>query len=229
MGLPVADYRHSLLLRHSLIAVLALALLTWAAPAVGKKNKFVAYTIVPAVGDQEGVAGPQKVQIAREGVSAEISYVTGLPRRRMMVATLGLEKDPFATPSGMEPRYHTFLISLENTSDRVLFFNPMTSRMVNNTKKVSYPMDYSSLYLDVARASNLSLKQLHQIIYDQSLELFPGAKAKKLLVFENWADYKWDQFTLGLTLDSDGLSVVELSVPFRKEFLDTEGKKGKGK
>ena len=105
--------------------------------------------------------GVEKVQIAREGVSAELSYVTGLPRRRMMLATLGLEMDPFATPSGMEPRYHTFLISLENTSDRVLFFNPMTSRMVNNTKKVSYPMDYSSLYLDVARAANLTLKQLH--------------------------------------------------------------------
>jgi hypothetical protein len=146
----------------------------------------------------------------------------------MMMATLGLKYDPFATPSGMEPRYHTFLISLENTSDRVLFFNPTTSRIVNNTNKVSYPLDYTALYQDLARGANLTLKQLHQIIYDRAFDLLPGSKARKLLVFEGWKDYKWDQFTLGLTLDSDGLSVVELSVPFRKELLGTKDKKGKG-
>jgi hypothetical protein len=85
------------------IVLVVLSLLTWAAPAVGKKSKFVAYTIVPAVGDQEGTSGPQKIQIFREGVSAEISYVTGVTRRRMMTATLGLQYDPFATQSGSDP------------------------------------------------------------------------------------------------------------------------------
>jgi len=211
------------------IVLVVLSLLTWAAPAVGKKSKFVAYTIVPAVGDQKGTSGPQKIQILREGVSAEISYVTGVTRRRMMTATLGLQYDPFATPSGTEPRFHTFLISLENTSDRVLLFNPTTSRIVNNTNKVAYPLDYTALYQDVARGTNLTLRQLQQVIYDRSFNLNPGAKAKKLLVFESWRDYKWQTFTLGLTLEADGLSVVELSVPFRKELLRTGKKKGKGK
>ena len=226
MSLPAADHRRP---SNSVIVLVALSLLTWAAPAAGKKNKFVAYTVVPAVGDRKGTSGPQKIQIFREGVSAEISYVTGVTRRRMMAATLGLDYDPFATPSGTEPRFHTFLISLENTSDRMLFFNPTTSRIVNNTNKVAYPLDYTAIYQDIARGTNLTLKQLHQIIYDRSFDLGPGAKARKLLVFENWRDYKWETFTLGLTLDSDGLSVVELSVPFRKELLGTEKKKGKGK
>ncbi len=226
MSLPAADHRHP---RNSLIVLVALSLLTWAAPAAGKKNKFVAYTIVPAVGDQKGTSGPQKIQILREGVSAEISYVTGVTRRRMMTATLGLEYDPFATPSGREPRFHTFLISLENSSDRVLLFNPTTSRIVNNTNKVAYPLDYTALYQDIARGTNLTLKQLQQIIYDRSFDLRPGAKARKLLVFESWGDYRWESFTLGLTLEADGLSLVELSVPFRKELLRTEKKKGKGK
>ena len=212
-----------------MIVLVAVSLLTWAAPAAGKKKEFVAYTIVPALGAQEGTSGPQKIHILREGVAAEISYVTGVTRRRMMTATLGLKYDPFATPSGREPRFHTFVISLENTSDRVLFFNPTTSRIVNNTNKVAYPLDYTALYQDIARGTNLTLKQLQQIIYDRSFDLRPGGKARKLLVFESWRDYKWDTFTLGLTLDADGLSVVELSVPFRKELLGTEKKKGKGK
>ncbi len=211
-----------------MICLVALGLLTWAAPATGKKNKFVAYTIVPAVGEQKGTSGPQKIQIFREGVSAEISYVTGVTRRRMMTATLGLEYDPFATPSGTAPRFYTFLLSLENTSDRALFFNPGTSRILNNTNKVAYPLDYTALYQDVARGTNLTLRQLQQVIYDRTFDLRPGAKARKLLVFKSWRDYKWETFTLGITLNSDGLSVVELSVPFRKEVLRTE-KKGKGK
>lgn len=222
MSFPTVDPRHSVLRWFAIVLVL----LTWGPSVAGKKNKYVAYTIVPAVGDSQGTSGPQKIQILREGVSAEISYVTGVTRRRMMTATLGLEYDPFATPSGMEPRYHTFLISLENTSERVLFFNPSTSRMVNNTNKVSYPLDYTALYQDIVRAGSLTLKQLHQVIYDRSLDLNPGAKAKKLLVFEGWSDYKWETFTLGLTLDVDGLSVVELSLPFRKELLATK-KKGR--
>ena len=226
MSLPAADHRHP---RNSLIVLVALSLLTWAAPAAAKKNKFVAYTIVPAVGDQKGISGPQKIQIFREGVSAEISYVTGVTRRRMMTATLGLEYDPFASPSGAAPRFHTFLVSLENTSDRVLLFNPTTSRIVNNTNKVVYPLDYTALYQEVARGTSLTLKQLQQVVYDRSFNLRPGAKARKLLVFENWRDYKWETFTLGMTLNADGLSVVELSVPFRKELLRTEKKKGKGK
>jgi len=220
-------------MKKNLIVLVAIALLIGAAPALGKKNKYAAYTIVPAVGDQKGMAGPQKIQISREGVSAEISYVTGVARRRMMTATLGLERDPFATPAGVEPRFHTFLISLENTSERVLFFNPTTSRIVNDTKKVSYPLDYTSLYLDVSRGSGITLEQLHKIIYDRSFDLMPGGKARKLLVFEGWADFNWDEFTLGLTLDSDGMSVVELSVPFRKEMLgvkdEKKAKKEKGK
>ena len=111
----------------------------------------------------------------------------------------------------------------------MLFFNPTTSRIVNNTNKVAYPMDYASLYQDVARGASLTLKQLQQVIYDRSFDLRPGAKARKLLVFESWRDYRWETFTLGLTLDADGLSVVELSVPFRKESLSTGKKKGKGK
>ena len=58
MSLPAADPRHS---RNFVIVLVALSLLTWAAPAVGKKSKFVAYTIVPAVGDEKGTSGPQKI------------------------------------------------------------------------------------------------------------------------------------------------------------------------
>lgn len=227
MSLPATEHRHSKL-RRSVLVPLLLLLLSWGATAVAKRNRFVAYTIVPAVGDQRGTSGPQKIQIFREGVSAEISYVTGVARRRMMAATLGLHYDPFATPSGMEPRYHTFLISLENTSERVVIFNPSTSRIVNNTNKVSYPLDYTALYQGIARSTHLTLKQLHQVTYDRSFDLLPGAKSRKLLVFEGWRDFKWESFTLGLTLEVDGLSVVALSVPFRKEFLKTK-KKGRGK
>ena len=195
--------------------------------AAKKKDPYVAYTIVPAIGPETGLDGPQKVQLLREGVSAEISYVTGVVRRRMMTATLDIEYDPFATPSGMEPRFYTFLISLENTSERSVFFNPSTSRLLTNHNKVAYAMDYSALYQDLARARGLTLKQLQQVVFDRSFQLGPGGRARKLLVFERLPE-KWDSFTLGMTLDVDGLSVVELSAPFRKELLEQdETPKGK--
>jgi hypothetical protein len=214
-------------LRRFVAAGLLAALAVAPAAAGKKKNEYVAYTIVPALGPESGLDGPQKVQIFREGVSAEISYVTGGTRRRMMTATLGIQHDPFATPSGMEPRFYTFLVSMENTSERALFFNPSTSRLLNNDGKVTYAMDYSALYQDLARSTGLTLKQLQQVIYDRSFRLAPGGKARKLLVFERWRE-KWQEFTLGMTLEVDGMAVVELSAPFRKELLGQDNKK-KGK
>lgn len=192
--------------------------LVFVGPALAKKKQFTPYTIVPAVGDPKGPPVTTKVQIHHDGVSAEISYVTGATRRRMMKATLDIDFDPFATPSDREPFFHTFLLSLENNSSRELLFNPSTVRLVTNKEQVAYAIDYSTLYQSVGRSKNLTMAQISRIAYDRSVTLRPGGKIRKLLIFEHWVG-KWESVVVGLSLETDGLVALNLSAPFRKYVL----------
>lgn len=200
-------------------AVLALAV---AAPqAKGKKNEGP-YTIVPAVGAQTEVgAGIESVTVHREGLTAEIAYVTGVPRRRMMEATLGIQFDPFASPPGQPQKLHTFVVSLENSSSRRLTLNPSTCRMRTDTDQVSYGADYTLLYQMFGSGKALTMEQVQKVAYDRPLALDPGGKARKLLVFEDLPG-GWQNLLVALPLETDGLGTFDLTAPFRKLYLEAK-------
>jgi hypothetical protein len=209
----------------------ATAGLLWAAvlllvltPALGKKKKqYVPYMVTPVVGSEKDPIGIEKVSVHREGLTAEVSYVTGIARRRMMQATLGIEHDPFVTPPGREPFFHTFLISLENTSSREMRFNPSTAHIKTDSNKVAFAIDYTALYQGIGQRSGLSMDDLHKITYDRNISLAPGGKARKLLVFERWVG-KWESFVLGITVETDGVAPLDVTVPFEKQLLGEKKK-----
>jgi hypothetical protein len=208
-------------LRAGLLFAALLLVLT---PAMGKKkNKYVPYKVTPAVGSVKDPIGIEKVSVHREGLTAEVSYVTGIARRRMMQATLGIEHDPFVTPAGQEPFFHTFLVHLENTSSQEMRFNPATAHIRTDRNKIAFALDYTALYQDIGQRAGLTMDDIHKIAFDQNVPLAPGGKARKLLVFERWIG-KWESFVLGIGVETDGAVPLELTVPFRKELLDEKKK-----
>jgi len=175
--------------------------------------------VVPAVGGTKIIAGTEVVEIQREGVTAQVSYVSGIARRRMMQATLEIDGDPFASPSGDEVRFHTFLVYFQNDSADPILFNPSVSRIRTNRELHAYALDYSYLFQVLGQGEKLSMDDVHKITFDQSLTLLPGEKAKKLLVFQSIPG-KWSEFILLLSLEKNGVKAVDMSVPFRKVYLE---------
>ena len=209
------------------LAVVAFAgvviLLLWA-PATGARDKKRSgpYTIVPAVGVATAMSGGvETVTVVREGLTAEISYVTGAPRRRMVEATLGIALDPFAPPPGIEPKLHTVLLSLRNTEKHRRHLNPTTCRLVTNTDQVTYGADYTLLYQAFGSERVLTMEQVQKIVYDRPLTIDPGGKVKKLLVFEEIPG-NWSDFVVVIPVETEGLQTFDLTVPFRKVFLEAK-------
>ena len=195
-------------------------LVLWVDPA-GAKKKHLPYTIVPAVGSRtEMGAGVEIVRVHRGDLTGEVSYVSGIARRRMMQATLNIDFDPFATPPGQAPRFHTFLVYLQNNSAHDLFFNPTLSRVVTDRDDHEYAREYSYLYETLGRATGLEMDQIQKVVYDRPMTLRPGGKAKKLLVFREIPGKKWKEFRLMLTMERDGRATVNMTVPFRRVYLD---------
>lgn len=199
------------------VPVAALALIC-AAPASAKK-KNLPFTIVPGVGAATEIGGGvEKIRVHRQGLTAEVSYVTGATRRKMMAATLDIDGDPFASPPGAPARFHTFLLYLKNESGRDLHFNPATCRIVTDRGQHTYGVEYTRLYEMLRRS--LTMEQIRTIAYDQEFVLKPEGRTKKLLIFEEIPGEKWEQFLLKLSLESDGVVVFDLAVPFRKLTLE---------
>jgi len=210
--------------RVAAVAFAGLLLLLLVVPATGAKNakRSGPYTIVPAVGMQTTMSGgTETVTLVREGLTAEISYVTGAPRRRMVEATLGIQLDPFAPPPGSELKLHTVLLSLRNTEGQTRHLNPATCRLVSNTDQVTYGADYTLLYQAFGSGRVLTMEQVQKIVYDRPLTIDPGGKVRKLLVFEEMPG-KWDNFLLVIPVETEGLQTFDLSVAFRKVFLDSQ-------
>jgi hypothetical protein len=203
--------------RRAAALACAAALLLAPVPA-GARKKEPPFTIVPAVGEPTGIApGAEEIRVHREGLNATVSYVDGATRRKMMAATLGIDADPFATPSGQPVRFRTFLVYLENTSDHDLHFNPQVARVLTDREEFAYALDYSAVYMMLQRA--LSLDQIGRIIYDKPFLLEPRGRTRKLLVFEEIPGEKWQEFSLILTLDREGLVQHDLPARFRKLYL----------
>ncbi len=198
-------------------AAMALLLLCPSGDAVAKKKG--PYTVVPAVSGTKITAGTEVVEIKRGGLTAEVSYVAGSARRRMMQATLGIDGDPFASPSGDEVRFHTFLVYFRNDSTSPLMFNPSVSRIRTNRELHAYALDYTYLFQVLGQGEKLSMDDVHKIAFDQSITLNPGEKAKKLLVFQSIPG-TWKEFILLLSLEKNGVKAVDLSIPFRKVYLE---------
>jgi hypothetical protein len=209
--------------REKKVAVGAVALLLLFPVAMGlawAKKKEKPYILVPDLGEVDGVPVEiEEFQIHKEGVSATVAYVTGYVRRRMFEATLDIDVDPFRTPPGRPLLYHTFVITLENTAGVPWVFNGTTSQIIGSNDKRSFGMDYTYLYQVAGRS--LDMDQFQKVVYDRPLTLYPGDKARKLLVFEE-IDGKWKTLSLFLTLESDGMSQITLNAAFRKEFLGAD-------
>jgi len=206
------------------LAGAALLLLLLCLPATGAKDrkKTGPYTIVPAVGVQTAInGGIETVTVLREGLTAEISYVTGAPRRRMVESTLGLALDPFAPPPGSDLKLHTILLTLRNSEGQRRHLNPATCRLVTNTDQVTYGADYTLLYQAFGSGRVLSMEQVQKIVYDRPLTIDPGGKVRKLLVFEEIPG-KWDNFLLVIPIETEGLQTFDLSVPFRRVYLESQ-------
>lgn len=200
-----------------------LLLLLWVPSSGAKDRKRTGpYTIVPAVGVATSMSGGiEMVTAVREGLTAEISYVTGAPRRRMVEATLGIALDPFAPPPGSELKLHTILLSLRNTEGQTRHLNPTTCRLVTNTDQVTYGADYTLLYQAFGSGRVLTMGQVQKIVYDRPLTIDPGGKVRKLLVFEEMPG-SWDNFVLVIPIETEGLQTFDLTVPFRKVFLESK-------
>jgi len=206
------------------VAFAVLLLLLLFVPSTGAKNskRTGPYTIVPAVGVHTAMSGgTETVTLVREGLTAEISYVTGAPRRRMVEATLGIVLDPFAPPPGSELKLHTILLSLRNTEGQTRHLNPTTCRLVTNTDQVTYGADYTLLYQAFGSGRVLTMGQVQKIVYDRPLTIDPGGKVRKLLVFEELPG-NWDNFVLVIPIETEGLQTFDLTVPFRKVFLESK-------
>lgn len=204
------------------LVLLPIVVLLMAGPAVARKKPPPPFTIVPVVGESTDVgAGAQEISVYREGLTATFSYVTGPIRRKIMEATLGIDGDPFATPPGEETRFHTFLVFLENGTGQPLHMNPSVCRVLTDNEQFAYARDYSALYQALHRT--LSLEQIRKVAYDRPFILAPEGRTKKLLVFEEIPGDRWEEFSLILTLESDGIVAFDVPARFRKLYLEGPG------
>ena len=212
---------------RSLISLLVLGFLLAAAlpqGEIGAKKKYRPYTVLPTAGTPTRMGpGVEIVEIQRAGVYAEVSYVGAYARQRMLEATLGVRFDPFATPPGQPRRFHTFLLFLENRSSEPVLFNPSTARMRTNKEDHTYALDYSFLYEALGRNGRINMEDLAKVVFDRPVRLDPGGKAKKLLVFQELPEQRWKEFRLLVSLEQDGTQSVDMSVNFRKVYLDEKG------
>ena len=197
-------------------AVLVLLLVT---PTAAKKSKNRPFTIVPGIGSVSKIAGGlERIRVDRKGLATEFSFVIGVARRKMMEVNLGLEGDVFATPSGVTVRFNTFLVYMHNQSGKELHFNPSTSRIITNRGQHIYAIDYTRLF--ELFNEHLTMDQISKITFDRPFALQPGGKERKLLVFEQIPGDSWEEFVIKLSLESDGKSEYDLTVPFRKLYLE---------
>jgi len=130
-----------------------------------------------------------------EGASASIDterfHLTIVPlddigRAAFIRAKAEAATDPFAPGPGGLSRYFTFRLSIENTGDKPVVFQPQSIYLASEMGDRLLPLDFPEAYRRLFGASNSDprlLDDLSKYLFDVGVSVDPGKRTEGLLVY----------------------------------------------
>ena len=141
----------------------------------------------------------------------------------------GVAVDPWATPEGKEPRFMSFLLILENSSDVRMEFNPLHSWLMTNKQDIQTPMNLTDMSFDY-RFNNQDLPEAYEkvrpVLLGETRTVEVGEKISGLLVYKVVRS-RTKNFTIDVRLTLHNGDVVRFAARYRRPPKEKKGKNAK--
>ena len=148
-------------------------------------------------------------------------------RLKYILGATGVKIDPYAAPPGKQPRFLTFLLVIENRSEKAVGFNALDCWLKTNRDKIATPLGLTDLAFDY-HVAGVELPPAYERISPVLLEgahtIIPGDKLSGLLVYR-LVEPKTRRYHVDVDLIPPSGEIIRIRAPYRRE--PTEAKKKK--